>query len=75
MTFVDYLDTVTAKIEADQETEEDEPIYYVSDEMLGKVQLELSRVKKNFTNLLDIEGIELRDLSQNFNKVTQDSRM
>ena len=75
MTFVDYLDTVTAKIEADQEIEEDEPIYYVSDEMLGKVQLELSRVKKNFTNLLDIEGIELRDLSQNFNKVTQDSRM
>ena len=75
MTFVDYLDTVTGKIEADQETEEDEPIYYVSDEMLGKVQLELSRVKKNFTNLLDIEGIELRDLSQNFNKVTQDSRM
>ena len=37
----------------------------------------MSRVKRNFTNLLAIQGIELRDVDseKTYDKITQDSRM
>lgn len=39
--------------------------------------MELSRVRKNFSKLLEIDGIELRDIqsTKSYDKITQDSRM
>jgi hypothetical protein len=74
---VDYLDLVSQKIETEQEDSQDESIYFVSDDRLKKISLELSRIAKNFTRLLEIEDIELRDLKDqsNYKSINQDSRM
>ena len=74
---MDYLDLVSQKIETEQEDSQDESIYFVSDDRLKKISLELSRIAKNFTRLLEIEDIELRDLKDqsNYKSINQDSRM
>ena len=42
LNFVNYLDAVTQKIDTDQDESQDEdPIYFVSDERLKKIELEM----------------------------------